>query len=503
MAQKYCEKHNLELDHSTYRDLGMSAFKRRNLEQGALARFIEAVASGKVAKGSYLVIEQFDRLSRAEIDVALRLLLHLVHSGIILVTLVDEKVWDREAVKELSNLILAIVFMSRANNESAMKAGRLREKWDQKKLHAGKPGTKIITSECPRWLRANTDKTGFDVLEDRVESIRKVFAARIGGFGVVSIVNRANKEKWPVPGSGDSWHTSLVGRVLHNRALLGEYQPYQLGDEGKRVKVGEMVPNYYPVVLDETTFLRAQAAGDRKGAFPGRRDIGMRNWLQGMLRCNCGQSMVRKNKNSAKQPGYARYYCTARNRGLTACPGASATELESAVIHVVSQVAPAFFEGTARVDALQARIDILEIDVAAARQTRDRYADAIGMNPAAPLAALLPRLNDAQREFDAREKELSMVHAELADLGGDSDTVFENIVKAVKAVDNLDARAALREDLSRVIEKVVVHQDDGYIRVHLRGTEAPVVQPLRVDVMSIPGLEITVTEGDLPPEPQD
>ena len=120
MAEAYCAKHGLELNPVSYRDLGVSAFKRKNLEKGALAAFIAGVKAGKIPQGSYLVIEQFDRLSRADVDVALRLLLDLVHSGITLVTLVDEKIWDREAIKDVGNLILAIVFMSRANNESVL-----------------------------------------------------------------------------------------------------------------------------------------------------------------------------------------------------------------------------------------------------------------------------------------------------------------------------------------------------------------------------------------------
>ena len=143
-----------------------------------------------------------------------------VHSGIVLVTLDDQKVWNRETVKDMSNLILSIVFMSRANNESAAKASRLSEIWGRKKDLAKTSG-KIVTSECPKWLRVNADKTEFEILEEKVESIRNLFDLRILGYGSVAIVNRANKEKWPVPGKGSSWHTSLVGRLLNNRALLG------------------------------------------------------------------------------------------------------------------------------------------------------------------------------------------------------------------------------------------------------------------------------------------
>lgn len=511
-CEKYCREHNLQLHPVSYRDLGVSAYRRTNVEKGALASFIEAVRVGKVEKGSYLVIEQFDRLSRADTDVALRLLLDLVHSGIKVVTLVDGKVWDKEAVKDIGNLILAIVFMSRANNESQAKSERLEEKWEQKKIGA-RLGTaqRIVTSECPRWLAPNDDKTGFIVLDDKVESIKRVFQMRIDGHGVTNIVSTANKEGWPVPGkppvkkSGESdadfalrkhvqaWHSSNVGRLLKNRALLGEYQPHvnDKEDEHKRIPVGDPIPNYYPAVLDEETFLRAQAVTDRHGRFPGRRDASLKNWLQGLLRCSCGHSFVRKNKDSKAQPEYARYYCTARNRNIlradgTKCPGSSAKELEAAVLHVMAGVAPAYFDGSARVDELKTKIDLLSLDLTAAKTTRDRFVEAIAASKT-PVKALVERVSQAEAEVERVEKELGMARAELADLSGDFDSVFENIVKQVQHIDSLDARAKLREELSRVIEKVVVHESEGYIEVHLRGNEVPIVQPLRPDA-ALPGL---------------
>jgi len=516
-CEKYCKKHNLELHPVSYRDLGVSAYKRKNIEKGALSAFIDAVKTGKVAKDSYLIIEQFDRLSRADTDVALELLLHLVRQGIKVVTLSDEKVWDRTTIKDTTNLIIAIIYMSRANNESAAKAGHLTSVWgEKKKLAATGTARRIVTSECPRWLAPNEDKSGFVVLEDKVESIKKVFAMRISGHGVTAIVGRANEEQWPCPGkapvrkSGESqeeyalrtrdgrivWHTSTVGRLLHNRALLGEYQPYKNDpeDENKRLPDGDPVPGYYPAVLDEQTFLRAQAKANRDGRFPGRRDASLKNWLQGLLRCTCGHSFVRKNKDSKAQPDYARYYCTARNNKVkradgTLCPGANAKELETAVLTVVSTVAPAYFQGTAHLEELKAKADVLEVDVAAAKQTRDRFVEAIASTKT-PVKALVARLTEAEAEVERLEKDLAGARAEIADLSGDFDDVFENIVKQVQNIENLDARAKLREELSRVIEKVVVNQDQGFIEVHLRGGEAPVIQPLRPTAL-LPGLSIT------------
>lgn len=538
-AQRYAKEHNLQLSERTFRDLGVSGFKQRNVKQGALAAFIGAVKSGLIAPGSYLLIEQFDRLSRAEINIAFRLLLDLVDLDITVITLVDEKIWNTESVQDVANVLTSIILMSRAHEESKAKAKRLSEVWGQKKLRArdkvGEDGVRnIVTSECPRWLEPNADKTAFIVLTDKADSIRRVFEARIKGFGVCSIVSRANEEKWPVPGKraiqqseeddasysrrlteGLTWHTSTVGRLLHNRAVLGEYQPFRTehvkvkdqGDKKIRVTVGEPINGYYPTIIDETTFLRAQAKTGRSGRFPGRRDASLKNWLQGILKCNCGASFVRKNKNSEAQPGYARYYCTARNRKIkrqdgTLCPGASALELENAVLEVVSQVAPQYFEGTARTETLKARLEMLELDLSAAKQTRDHYAEAIGMAKGR-MVTLISRLEAEEAKIAVVETELRIARAELADLTGDFVTVFENIKIAVQSVNSLDARAALREDLSRVIEKAVVHQDDGYIQIFLRGAEVPVLQRLRENAV-LPGqklLEGQPSESFVPGRP--
>lgn len=515
MAEEYCAKHNLELHPVSYRDLGVSAFKRKNIEKGALASFMEAVRTEKVAKGSYLVIEQFDRLSRADVNKALRLLLDLVDAGIKLVTLVDEKVWDGETIKDTTNLILAIVYMSRANNESAAKAKRLSEAWTEKKKRAAQGDwNRIVTSECPRWLAPNEDKTGFVTLEDRVESIRKVFDMRINGYGIVAIVNRANKEKWPAPGkppvrkSGESvedfklratrdstWHTSTVGRLLKNRALLGEYQPHKNDSDGdQRIPYGDPIPGYYPAVLDEAIFLRAQAKTDRSGRFPGRRDANLKNWLQGLLKCTCGQSIVRKNKESAAQPDYARYYCTARVRGVTKCPSSNAKEVETAVINGISHFAPDFFKGTARAETLRTRLDILEVETSVTRKARDNYLVALAtVKSAAAAASLSVKLDETEETLKKCELESLSIHAELADLADDHESVFENIVETIRSIDNLDARAKLREELSRILSKIVIHETEGYIQIYLRAFETPVVHSLRADA-TLPGMEHNIAK---------
>jgi hypothetical protein len=102
---------------------------------------------------------------------------------------------------------------------------------------------------------------------------------------------------------------------------------------------------------------------------------------------------------------------------------------------------------------------------------------------------LLPRLNEAQAEMDAIQHRLSATRAEAADLGGDSEKIFENITRSLDAEDSIDARAQLREDLGRIIDTCDVDANAGLVHIHVRGAEVPITVPLRPDV-ALPGIEM-------------
>ncbi|MEX3983794.1 recombinase family protein [Paraburkholderia sp. EG287A] len=389
LTERYCQAHGLTLvSESIYQDLGVSAFRGKNLNSGALAEFLSAVRSGEISPGSYLIVEHFDRLSRADVDTALKLFLDLVYSGIVFITLTDEMVWDRVSVADSAKLRTAISCMSSAHDESLRLSLRISSAWDQKRKQAAQgTATRILTAEAPRWLRANTERTGFDILPALADSVQKVFEMRIKGAGSVAICRRANEEGWPLPGKATArdgrvpcqWHQSLVSRILKNRAVLGEYQPHHINaTTGKRERFGEPIPGYYPAIVDELTFQQAESTADRRGQRPGRRDTQGRNWLYGLLKCGtCGSSLVRKNKPSAKQP-YSRYYCSARVRGVTKCESVNSTQLENLVGYAASSWLPDYcptdntYKTENMIDARALRQISQEIEaIAAGRSGRD------------------------------------------------------------------------------------------------------------------------------------
>src|SRR5262249_16687212 len=82
----WLKKNSLALDTSlTLEDKGVSGFTgdhRTNPDRHALAAFLELVKQGRIPKGSYLIVESLDRLSREHIRPALTLLLNLIDAGI-------------------------------------------------------------------------------------------------------------------------------------------------------------------------------------------------------------------------------------------------------------------------------------------------------------------------------------------------------------------------------------------------------------------------------------
>src|SRR5689334_6886495 len=94
-SAKYADEHGLELDESL-QDRGVSAYRGKNRTEGALARFLDRVRSGDVKRGSVLLVESLDRLSREQVMSALSLFLDIVRAGITIVTLADNQTYSEE-----------------------------------------------------------------------------------------------------------------------------------------------------------------------------------------------------------------------------------------------------------------------------------------------------------------------------------------------------------------------------------------------------------------------
>ena len=320
LSVEYAAKNGLDLDTDlNLSDLGISAFDRSNLNKGALGQFLRLVEESRIPHGSYLLVESLDRLSRDKVMDALHIFMGILKAGITVVTLADEQVYSYEKVNEnWSSLIMSIVIMSRANEESAMKSHRIRSSWDAKRKNIE---NKRLTKRCPYWLRPTADEKGFEFIPERVEIVRRIFKMSMEGVGGATIVKMFNKEGVPVFSTkSNGWQNSYIEKVFNSVSVYGALQ-LKLQRDGEQTELEE-IPDYYPAIMSKEEWLLAAAARKsrrtRGGVSKGKQ---LSNLFSGLLRCGyCGGPMNmggnKKNLANGKSSERKHLSCSNARRGV-------------------------------------------------------------------------------------------------------------------------------------------------------------------------------------------
>ena len=276
------------LDESlSFQDLGVSAFDRSNIEKGALGKFLQLVDDGRIKPGSILIVEALDRISRDNAVDFQILFLEIIKKGIKILTLMDEKLYSYESIRENPiDLMLSLVYMIRGNEESATKSKRLKAAWKNKRSKA-KAG-KIITRNHPSWMYiVNGD---FVLIPEKVNIVKQIFELSLNGWGYEKIAIHMNQQKVKPFRSKTGWSKQAVKSIIGSRAVLGELVPSKKID-GKYVNQ-DPIPKYYPQIIDHKTFQKIQ---ERIASFytgGGGQNGKIRNLFGRINKCGlCGGSM--------------------------------------------------------------------------------------------------------------------------------------------------------------------------------------------------------------------
>jgi len=286
-SRQWADENNYELD-TSMRDLGLSAYKGANQTLGSLKKFIDLIDQGQIDEGSVLILESLDRLSRQELTKSLHLFISVLDAGIKIVTLADKQEYTASSINNIGNLVISLVSMARAHEESEVKSMRIRASWKNKVANAHK---KKLSKQCPYWLKYNEDTDSFDLIESRAELIREMLRKTIAGAGQNRLAQELNENNIPAWGKTDGWHESTIQKILHNRALIGEIQP-RTRVNNKLIELGEPIKGYFPAVVEDEIFYAAQTARKKRTAAAGRRGTKFSNLLQGMCFCSkCGGTM--------------------------------------------------------------------------------------------------------------------------------------------------------------------------------------------------------------------
>jgi DNA invertase Pin-like site-specific DNA recombinase len=288
-ASAWFKKNSVTMDTgTTLHDLGRSAFrgKHRTDDKAALAGFLKLVESGRVPRGSYLVVEALDRITREDVLTATHLVTGILLKGIRIVQLSPSEIIYTEK-SQPHEIMLMIVELMRGHGESKVKSDRLSAVWATKKKAAregrdqpprkatGKV-TKAMTSQLPAWVE---DRDGQLVLiPERAALVRRLFRMTLEGKGQWQIVKTLTAEGIKTWGRGGHWSKPYVRKILKSRAVLGEFQPRR-----HRQPEGPPILDYFPRVVDLTTWERARDVLAGRRSPSGRIGKKVTNLFTGLL----------------------------------------------------------------------------------------------------------------------------------------------------------------------------------------------------------------------------
>jgi DNA invertase Pin-like site-specific DNA recombinase len=310
MAREWAERHNVHLDTELdLTDKGISAYLGANAETGALGVFLAAVRDGTIPRGSWLLVESLDRISRQVVRKAARTIEDIVDAGITLVDLSDgAREYSAEALDSDPTLFLmmALRFM-RSNEESALKGSRVAAAFRNKRSSfAGDQALdKPYTRRLPAWLRWDEEAKAYEIIPQRGVLVREIFELTDAGWGQHRIARSFNErgvETWGAGGwKARYWHRSYVRKILTNRAVVGVFTPHlSVKDPVTRRRTRkplETIDHRLPAVVNRELFERVKSRLETTAARGRNSSREPRSIFAGVMKCQyCDGTVTRVTK---------------------------------------------------------------------------------------------------------------------------------------------------------------------------------------------------------------
>ncbi|MBJ9081850.1 recombinase family protein [Citrobacter sp.] len=369
-ALKIAARYNLELDTTAFHDLGMSAFKGKNAHEGKLSEFIKQIGA-KVPVGSWLVVENLDRISRDDAWSALDIFKNILSKGIVVVTGMDEKVYKYADVKNNpTDLIISLLMFTRAHDESLTKKNRVEAQARSLIRHnlTREPGTpaKAIESVGQNVWWVDT-KSGYVTPHPiYFTAAQKIIELKQNGETLLGIQRYLN-EHYPAPKKRvykdqtgqalapktEQWGKHLI-RTFLNPTVHGQ-KTFTLdkrdesgviiydSESDEPLKETFIIPDYYPALMSEVDYLtlskldRHRAITRNSSKYPAGNpepEIPLLSGI-GILFCGkCGSFMFKSGSSENKY----RYICGSKIVQGKPCgkKGFTSYQLEHTVLQLIA-----------------------------------------------------------------------------------------------------------------------------------------------------------------------
>lgn len=456
----------MELDSElSMQDAGLSAYHQRHVTRGALGVFLQAVDEGRIPRGSVLVVEGLDRLSRAEPLQAQAQLAQIINAGITVVTASDGREYNRKRLKDQPmDLVYSLLVMIRAHEESDTKSKRVRAAI-HRQCQGWQAGTwrgVIRNGKDPHWVRLT--ETDFELVPERAEAVRLAIRMFRDGHGAVRIMRTLHERGLQLTNGGNP--SQQLYRIIRNRALIGEKVLQVDGQEYR-------LAGYYPALLSQTAFDELQRLVAQRGRRKGAGEIpGLITGLRLAYCGYCGNALVaqnlmtrRRREDGRPHNGHRRLICVGNSHG-GGCPvtgSCSVVPIEHAVMSYCSDQMnlSRLLEGNDRSEGVAAELASARARAEETAAQLERLTDALlaaseGDAPAAFLRRgreLEQRLAEQQATVDQLERELAALAASPTPAVAQA---WADLVAGVEALD-YDARVKARQLVADTFERIVVY----------------------------------------------
>jgi hypothetical protein len=322
----------------------------------------------------------------------------------------------------------------RAHSESQVKSARSRANWARRRANLA---NEILTRVVPCWIDVEDGQPVLNPANAKV--VRRMFKLCLEGLGCQAIAKLFTDEGVPtISGKVKHWVDNSIFKLLRNRACIGEWVPKTLGEDGKRHEVGEPVKGYFPAVVDEGTFYRAQEAIRRRKKGGGRdtranKALHIANVFRGLVVSPTGQGYSHRRRNGHD-------YLVLKTGDTANIPYRT---FEGVILKWLTEVKVELSEGEQNLQALEAQQKDLERRL----KNLKRLVEEKGLDE------FLDRYVHVKEEYKQVSEQIELARVPKQKQMAQARSLIKQMAEAD---DPMPLRRQIRQQLGMVVKKIVV-----------------------------------------------
>jgi len=251
-----------------------------SVKDGATEKFKQVIAD--LPAGVGIICENLDRISRGKPWRAKAMLLDIIEDGHFIITSQDGREYNTETIEEIDTLLLGDLSTNLARIENNKRTKRVKEaKANAVELvRQGKPSP--LGSWLPPHIKYNFDTKQYDIRQDRLDVVKRIFREYTSGKGCVSIAKGLNQDKIPTFRFNRGWSQVTIWTMLRYEGFIGVLN-----------YCNERIPKAFPPAIKEDLFYKVQDMCKQNKARHGKYSAAnVRNIFRGVCHCaKCGVSM--------------------------------------------------------------------------------------------------------------------------------------------------------------------------------------------------------------------